>query len=193
MSKHSVCPWWIGYLLVSPIRRLLHNPTTILRQYVRPGMTVLEPGPGMGFFTLELARRVGDTGRVVAIDVQPKMLKSLKARAAKAGLGHRIDDRLASPGSMNIPDLSGRTDFALLFAVAHEMPSIPILFKQLASALKPGATALLAEPAGHVKASAFEAELADAVNAGFAVVDRPHIRRSHAAVLRKICPCVLLH
>jgi ubiquinone/menaquinone biosynthesis C-methylase UbiE len=37
-------------------------------------MTVLEPGPGMGFFTLELARRVGAPGRVIAVDIQPKMI-----------------------------------------------------------------------------------------------------------------------
>jgi len=73
MSKR-VCPWWLGYLLASPIRRLLHNPTRILTPFVRPGMTVLEPGPGMGYFTLELARLVGTSGRVVAVDVQPKMI-----------------------------------------------------------------------------------------------------------------------
>ncbi len=54
-----VCPWWLGYFLASPIRRLWQNPAQILRPYVREGMTVLEPGPGMVFFTLELARLVG--------------------------------------------------------------------------------------------------------------------------------------
>lgn len=71
MAEH-VCRPWIGYLLASPIRRLLHNPRKILAPYVRDGMTVLEPGPGMGFFTLELARMVGPTGRVVALDMQAK-------------------------------------------------------------------------------------------------------------------------
>ena len=53
-------------MLASPLRRLLHDPAKILAPYVREGMTVLEPGPGMGFFTLDLARRVGASGRVVA-------------------------------------------------------------------------------------------------------------------------------
>ena len=58
-------------LLASPLRRLRCNPASLLAPHVREGMTVLEPGPGMGFFTLELARRVGHTGRVIAVDVQP--------------------------------------------------------------------------------------------------------------------------
>ena len=46
-----VCPPWVGYLLASPIRLLLHNPRKILSPYVGDGMTVLEPCPGMGFFS----------------------------------------------------------------------------------------------------------------------------------------------
>ena len=82
--SHKVCPWWIGYFLASPLRRLVHNPATILRPFVSEGMTVVEPGPGMGFFTMELARLVGRPGRVVAIDVQPKMLVELRRALGKA-------------------------------------------------------------------------------------------------------------
>jgi hypothetical protein len=59
MKQHRVCPWWLGYVLASPLRGLLENPNQIVEPYVREGMTVLEPGPGMGFFTLPLARLVG--------------------------------------------------------------------------------------------------------------------------------------
>jgi hypothetical protein len=54
-----VYPWWLGYLLVSRMRRLSQDPGKVLAPYVREGMTVLEPGPCMGFFTLELARLAG--------------------------------------------------------------------------------------------------------------------------------------
>ena len=84
--SHKVCPWWLGRLLASPARRLVHDPAAILPPFVTAGMTVLEPGPGMGFFTLELARLVGPRGKVVAVDVQPRMLSGLRRRAAKAGL-----------------------------------------------------------------------------------------------------------
>jgi hypothetical protein len=48
MAQHRVCPWWVGYILASPVRKLWQNPVRILKPFVRPGMTVLEPGPGMG-------------------------------------------------------------------------------------------------------------------------------------------------
>ena len=46
--SHRVCPWWFGYLLLGPIRRMRYDPSTILGPYLHEGMTVLEPGPGMG-------------------------------------------------------------------------------------------------------------------------------------------------
>ncbi|MFN7992138.1 MAG: class I SAM-dependent methyltransferase [Bryobacteraceae bacterium] len=182
---HSVCPWWIGYLLASPLRRLLHSPADILGPYVHEGMNVLEPGPGMGFFTLELARLVGSSGRVVAVDIQPEMLASLRRRAAKAGLLERIDARLAESGSMGLDYLTGTVDFVLAFAMVHEMPSSASFFAQASQTLKAGGRLLLAEPSGHVKPPLFEAELKAAAEAGLVVEDRPAVRRSHAALLRK--------
>ena len=41
---HRVCPWWLGYLLGAPLRRLMQDPRKVLAPYVREGMTVLEPG-----------------------------------------------------------------------------------------------------------------------------------------------------
>ncbi len=185
MSKR-VCPWWLGYLLASPLRRLIgDDPQTLLRPYVRGGETVLEPGPGMGFFTLELARLVAPSGRVIAVDVQPKMLNGLKRRAEKAGVLERIDCRLASTESLGLADVAGKVDFTLAFAVVHEMPSAVAFFEQAAAASKAGAHLLLAEPAGHVTAKEFEDELAAASGAGFAVVERPSVRRSRSALLRK--------
>jgi SAM-dependent methyltransferase len=180
-----VCPWWLGYLLASPLRRLLHNERKILAPYIRPGMTVLEPGPGMGFFTLELARLVGPSGRVIAVDVQPKMIAGLKRRAAGAHLRDRIDARLAAHDSLGINDLAGSVDFILAFAVVHEMPAPGPFFADAGAASKPGARLLFVEPAGHVKDESFAKELQAAAGAGFAVIDRPKIARTHAALLQK--------
>lgn len=179
-----VCPWWLGYLLASPLRRLMQDPVKLLSPYLRKGMTVLEPGPGMGFFTLELARLVGPSGRVVAVDAQPQMLARLKRRAARAGLLERVDARLAAPNTLGIADLTGAVDFTLAFAVVHELPDAEQFFADIAKASKPGAGLLFAEPAGHVKTPAFEAELQAAIHAGFELADRPAIRRSHTAFLR---------
>jgi len=180
-----VCPWWLGYLLVSPVRRLVQDPRKVLAPYVREGMTVLEPGPGMGFFTLELARLVGPSGRVVALDIQPRMLAGLSRRIARAGLLERLDARLVLPRTLGLADLDSAVDLTLAINVIHELSAVEPFFAEVAKASKPGAGLLLAEPAGHVKAREFEAELAAASRAGFKLAERPPIWRSRAAFLRK--------
>jgi tRNA A58 N-methylase Trm61 len=106
--------------------------------YVRNGMTVLEPGPGMGFFTLELARMVGPSGRVLTVDIQPRMLDRLKRRAAHAGLLDRLDIRVAQRDSLGLAGAAGTVDFVLAFAMVHEMPSAKSFFQEAAQAMKAG-------------------------------------------------------
>lgn len=179
---HHVCPWWLGYVLASPLRRLVHDPRAILAPYVSPGMVVVEPGPGMGFFTLELARLVGPTGRVIAIDVQPRMIAALERRARRAGLGDRITARVTSGPQLGLDDVRGRVDFALAFAMLHEVPNSAGLLKELAVALKPGGKLLIAEPRGHVPDAEFAKTLQQAEAAGFTIASRPPIPRSLTAV-----------
>jgi SAM-dependent methyltransferase len=155
---HSVCPWWVGYFLASPLRHLVHNPSTILRSFVSEGMTVVEPGPGMGFFTMELARLVGRSGRIIAIDVQPKMLVELKRRAGKAGLLDRIDVRRGTGDCMGLDDLKGQVDFVLA----------------------------LAEPRFGVSEQEFASILQMAKQSGFHLNSQPAIRWTRSAVLVKV-------
>jgi ubiquinone/menaquinone biosynthesis C-methylase UbiE len=182
-SKPRVCPWWLGPVLASPLRRLLHDPARIVAPHVREGITVLEPGPGMGFFTLELARSVGPRGRVVAVDVQPRMIAGLRRRAARAGVADRIDARVARADALGVDDLTGQVDLVLAFAVVHELPDASRFFAEARRTLAPGGRVLVAEPRGHVSAAAFDATLAAAARAGLRMEATPRIRRSHTAVL----------
>ena len=180
MAKH-VCPWWVGYLLVSPIRRWFQDPEKILSPYVSEGMTVLDIGPGMGFFTIPAARMVGDSGRVIAVDLQEKMLKSLVKRAEKAGVAGRIITKLCEPDNLGV---SEPIDLCLAFNVVHEVPDASALFSQISAILKPTGRLLLAEPGGwHVSEKDFEGTLAKASAAGLKLVGRPRIRRSQSALL----------
>jgi len=130
-------------------------------------MTVLEPGPGMGFFSLDLARMVGPGGRVVAVDVQERMLKVLRRRAQRAGLADRLDIRRAEPDRLGIEDLAGRVDLVLAIFVVHEMPDAGAFFTQVYHALRPAGRLLFAEPKRHVSNETYGQEMEAAARAGF--------------------------
>jgi ubiquinone/menaquinone biosynthesis C-methylase UbiE len=183
-----VCPWWIGWLLASPIRKLRHDPVRILAPHVREGMTVLEPGPGMGFFTIEAARRVGPSGRVIAVDLQPRMLAGLRRRAERAGVGARVETRVAVKQALGVSDLAGTVNFVLAFAVVHELPDAGRFFAEIRATLAPGGKVLVAEPRGHVKRDDFDASLAAAERAGLRREPGPPIPGSLTAVLSAATP-----
>ncbi len=183
MAEH-VCPWWLGYLLASPVRRLMHNQRAILGPLVKPGMTVVEPGCGMGYFSLPIARMVGADGRVVCVDVQEKMLAGLIRRAERAGLLERLEARLCSADSLAVEDLNGMADFVLAFAFVHEVADAAVLFGQFHHVLKPGGLLLVAEPAGRVSEAEFQATIRTARDAGLSRIAEPEIPRSLAAVMQ---------
>ncbi|MCK4763435.1 MAG: methyltransferase domain-containing protein [Candidatus Aminicenantes bacterium] len=177
MAEH-VCPLWVGYLLISPLRKLLQNPQKILAEYVKEGMTVLEVGPALGFFSLPMARMVGKKGKVVCVDLQEKMLRKLLKRAAKKGLAGPIETRACAADSLGIDDLSGQVDFVLAFAVVHEVPAKQKLLSQVARALKPGGKLLIAEPKNHVPVELFDEIKAIALAQGLEEIGSPQIGSS---------------
>ncbi len=184
MAEH-VCPAWAGYFLANRLRMLLQNPHKILAPYVREGMTVLDFGSAMGFFSLPMAQMVGPAGKVVCIDVQAKMLSVLRRRAARTGLADRVETHLSSGDSIGLKGYDNHFDFALAFAVMHEVEDQARIFAEIHQLLKDGASLLLAEPRGHVGLSGFEQTLALVQKVGFVDTGHPEIRLSHAAILAK--------
>jgi ubiquinone/menaquinone biosynthesis C-methylase UbiE len=170
---------------MNPMRRFVQNPVKILAPYVRPGMTVLELGPGMGFFTLDLARLVGSRGRVITVDVQQRMLTAIERRAAKAGLLHRIEPRLAGADEAWAKDLSGKVDFVLAFYMLHEVPDVLGFLTVVRETLAPQGTVLIAEPKFHVSGCAYAETVAAAERAGFKTVDYPKIIRSRSVLMAR--------
>jgi ubiquinone/menaquinone biosynthesis C-methylase UbiE len=162
-----VYPPWLGYLLLNPLRKLLENADRILGPFVREGMIVLEPGCGRGYFTLPLARMVGPKGRVVAVEIQLKMLSVLERRARKAGLLERIELRKAGVDGMGVGDLSGEVDFVAALHMVHEIPDQTSFFTEVWNALKTKDKLLIIEPKGYVTKDQFEQTLATAEKFGF--------------------------
>jgi ubiquinone/menaquinone biosynthesis C-methylase UbiE len=148
-------------------------------------MRAMDIGPGMGFFSLPMARMVGPQGRVICVDVQPKMLDALLRRARRANLADRIETRTADALSLGGADLTGTIDFVLAFAVVHETGDAAGFFKEVHRVLKPGGRALFAEPPGHVSQGAFEASVRAAEAGGLVRTAGQKVARSHATLLEK--------
>jgi ubiquinone/menaquinone biosynthesis C-methylase UbiE len=184
MAEH-VCPVWVGYLLACPLRKLVQNPKRIVGPYVKEGMNVLDIGCAMGFFSLPIAGMVGAGGRVVCVDVQPKMIASLEKRAKRAGLSDKIEARLCPSDSLGVGDIKEEINLAIAFAVVHEVPDAAGFFSEVYGALKPGGRFLVAEPRGRVSEDAFAATVSAAERTGFSVIEQPQIKGSRAVLLGK--------
>ena len=182
---HGICPWYLGYLLASPLRRLFENPEAMLGPFVKPGMTVLEPGCGMGYFSLPLARLVGAEGRVICVDLQPKMIDGLKRRARKAGLLDRIAAGVCGPHDLGIEARAGSADLALAIHVVHEVPDTAAFLRQIHTALRPGGRLVIIEPKGHVTEARFEETIAVAGAAGFTRLPEPFPGKRLGVVLAR--------
>jgi ubiquinone/menaquinone biosynthesis C-methylase UbiE len=180
-----VCPVWVGYLLVNPIRRLFQNPDKILRPYISDGMTVLDIGCAMGFFSLPAARMAGRSGKVICIDMQEKMIAALRKRALKAGVLDSIKTRICNQHSLEIDDMTEQVDFAFAIAVVHEIQDASRFFLEIYRALKPGSVFLIIEPKGHIAAGEFETTVSIAEKTGVTVIGRPRTRAGRTVVLKK--------
>lgn len=184
MAEH-LCPVWVGYLLASPLRKLVCSPSRILGPHVDQGMTVMDVGCAMGFFSLPMAGMVGARGRVVCLDVQEKMLKRLEARVSRAGVEEVVESRLCEGADLLVDDLEGEVDFALAFAMVHEAGDPARILLQIHSALRDGGRLLIAEPRGHVSDAMFADTMRWSREAGFSVVGAPEMGKNHSVLLEK--------
>ncbi|BCS88545.1 SAM-dependent methyltransferase [Pseudodesulfovibrio sediminis] len=177
-----ICSWRSQWTLNNPIRLLLHPPDTILAPFVKPGMTVIDTGCGTGAFTIPMAHMVGETGKVLAVELQAEALARIEEKAERTGLTRRIETWKCEAEDIGpLPS----ADFALSFYMAHEVPDIQVYFTRMAECVKPGGLLLLAEPPIHVSQKAFKREVHTALDVGFALETAPPIRFSHAAMLKR--------
>ncbi len=181
MSDH-ICPWWFAYTFDNPLRRFFHDPDKIFRPYVTEGMTVLDIGCGMGFFSIGLAKLVGSGGGVIAADIQQKMLNTLKKRAEKAQVADRIRIHRCEPSNLGVET---PVDFILAFWMVHEVPDLNRFFHQVCSCLKPNGRMLIAEPKFHVSLRRFQENMVSAKQYGLKKYGSPFIRFSWSAIFKR--------
>lgn len=164
------------------IRRWLQNPAKIIKPHIKDGMTALDVGCGTGYFTLEMARMVGKSGRVIAADLQDGMLQIVSTKIK----GTELEDRIVlHKCGENKIGVTGPVDFVLLFYMVHEVLNADDLFKEIESILKPNGQVLFVEPSDHVSKSAFEESLRKAIDAGLVQAGRQNVFFSRSVVLKK--------
>lgn len=107
-------------LIDNPLRRRLQPPDeTAQRHGIEPGITVLDVGPGNGRYTFAAARRVGEAGRVVAIDIEPKIIESLRQQIETAGIDN-LETRVAD--AYDLPFDEDTFDVITMITVIGEIP-----------------------------------------------------------------------
>lgn len=133
-------------MLLNPLRRLTQTPEDAMQAFgVSEGDTVLELGPGPGYFSIEASRVVGPEGRVLCVDLQPGMLSILGERLREAGAtnARRL---LGDATKLPLADMS--VDRAYLVTVIGEVPDRPAAIAELRRVLKPGGVLAFSETFG---------------------------------------------
>lgn len=181
MRPH-VCPWWLAYTFDHPLRRLFQNPYRLLGPYLHEGDTVIDAGCGMGFFSIPMAQMVGETGTVIAVDLQPQMFPVLMRRAAREGVAGRVQPHACWADDLG---LEVSAQFALASMVVHEVPDQARFLRQVAECLTPTGRFLVAEPALHVSRKAFAMTCTYAGEAGLRHIESPRVPFCHAALFAR--------
>jgi len=160
-------------------------PEGILSVLVRPGETAVEAGFGMGYLTITMARLVGETCMVIAVDLRERMLAGARHRAHRAGLASRIRVQWCRPDALG---LDGRVDFVLAFYMVHEVTERRRLRRELRRLCGLGGRMRPVEPVLHVRAADLKASAELAQEGGFALLEARLIRLSRAALLGTASP-----
>jgi ubiquinone/menaquinone biosynthesis C-methylase UbiE len=180
-TKGDICRYSLfrGWMLDNGIRRLFQNPKNIISDYVAEGMTAIDIGCGTGMFTLAMAEMVGNTGTVIAVDVQQEMVDQVRLKSRKQNLISRIQFHKSELNQIGVVE---KADFILSFYMVHEVPDRDAFLKEVHGLLKPGGKYLVVEPVFHVSEIAFSDTIRLARSAGFKLEGNPKIWLSRAAL-----------
>lgn len=168
--------------LDSPLRHFLQNPKIILQKYINSGMTVLDLGCGTGYFTLEIANRVGNTGKVIACDVQHGMLEILKKKLKYNKSKALIEIHNCKESTLGLTE---KVDFIFAFYSFHEMKFIDKIINELINIVKPQTSVLISEQKFHVTKNVFNSIVQKMEANGFEIIERPRIFLSRTVIMKQ--------
>jgi ubiquinone/menaquinone biosynthesis C-methylase UbiE len=136
-------PEFAANIIDNPFRRRIQPTDEMpIRHGIEPGMVVLEVGPGNGTYTVATARRVGDGGQVITVDIEPKMIERVKQKARVEGITN-IEARVADV--YELPFEEGVFDVVYMIAVIGEIPAPERAMQEFHRVLSPEGTLVFSE------------------------------------------------
>lgn len=142
-QRRGPMPFAQAGTLRNPLRGLIHPVRrTLERAHVEPGATVLEVGPGTGYFSVEASRMIGGGGRLLCLDIQQPMLVELAEHLRGAGV---INADLLLGAATRLPLAEDSVDSAYLVAVLGEVPDRPQALWELRRVLRRGGVLSITE------------------------------------------------
>jgi SAM-dependent methyltransferase len=138
------CPAWLSWMVDNPLS-MRRTSSAVSHLQLAPGMNVLDAGCGPGRLSVPIAEAVAPQGKVLAVDVQPDMLRRARAKAARTSLSN-IEFLHAALGEGKLP--RAQFDRAVLSTVLGEIPDRVAALREIHAALKPGGFLLVNEVVG---------------------------------------------
>lgn len=179
ISFSNVCSHEHSFILDNWIRRLFQPPKKLIGEYISPGITVIDLGCGPGHFSIDMAKMVGASGQVIAVDLQSEMLKKTEQKAIRYQVSKQMIFHQCKQDTL---DLDVKADFILAFYMVHETPDTKIFLQEVKGLLKPNGSLLVVEPYFHVSKSKFNSMLDVAKDVGLRAIKFPE-RKGGQAVL----------
>jgi SAM-dependent methyltransferase len=126
-----------------PARDAWQRPADVIAaMHIDPGMRVVDLGAGTGYFLPHLSRAVGPSGQVIALDIEPDMVRYMRERAAREKLLN-VEPRVVPLDDPQLPPAS--VDRILIADTWHHIDGRGAYTKKLAAALAPGGKVLIVD------------------------------------------------
>lgn len=181
-NRQNLHPIEEAKALDSTFRSFFQNPRKIISKYITPEMNVLDLGCGTGFFTTEIAKRLNNSGKVIAADVQQGMLDILKKKIENQTYKQRIEPLHCPETHLGI---KRKFDFILAFYSFHEMKYLDNVIKELSEICTHNGRILIAEQKFHVPKSFFDSSIKKMEHHKFKIIDRPRLFLSRAVLMER--------
>lgn len=179
-KKEKIYPAEKSRSLDNWLRKLIHNPKKVLGKYVKKDMVVLDIGCGPGLFSVEMAKIVGGKGKVIAADIQEKMLEKLKDKLEYLSIKPIVEVHKTEKNKIGVKD---KIDFVLAFYMFHEVSNKEGFLRELKRIMKPNSRFLIIEPRFRISKKSFDKTLSMAESAGFKILEKPSVSLSRAVLL----------